>query len=78
MIGWTHEPRHHRPHGRHQRHRPGRRPPLRLLEAKRHALAGLVAAGELDDAQMWVVQESLDQEEIRLNRLLRTGLARAA
>ncbi|MEU0470297.1 Na+/H+ antiporter [Amycolatopsis sp. NPDC006131] len=51
---------------------------LRLLEAKRHALADLVAAGELDDAQMWVVQESLDQEEIRLHRLLRTGLAAAA
>jgi CPA1 family monovalent cation:H+ antiporter len=44
---------------------PGHR--LRLLEAKRHALADLVAAGELDDAQMWRLQETLDQEEFRLH-----------
>jgi CPA1 family monovalent cation:H+ antiporter len=40
---------------------------LRLLEAKRHALVDLVAAGELDDAQMWQLQEALDQEEFRLH-----------
>ena len=44
---------------------------LRLLEAKRHALADLVAAGELDDAQMWRLQETLDQEEFRLYSALR-------
>jgi Na+/H+ antiporter len=40
---------------------------LRLLEAKRHALVDLVAAGELDDAQMWQLEEALDQEEFRLH-----------
>ena len=44
---------------------------LRLLEAKRHALVDLVAAGDLDDAQMWRLQETLDHEEFRLHAALR-------